>query len=308
MSSRSSTRSAAIPGPFPLVTAGEFHRIHDPAAGETEPWCINDHCLIQGPDGLWHLFGITHIEPFTFSDDPARNLAHATAERLTQSPWVKHPFALTADPAWKEVHLWAPHVIRVDGLYYMFVCVGDEDHSRYKIHLLTSPDLRDWTRHPENPMVVDGYDARDPCVVRVGDEWAMYYTATSAPEGGNHIVACQTSRDLIHWSGRRVVYVDPETGTFGGPTESPFVVQRGGLFYLFICNNDRRERYRHTDVYVSRDPFRWNYESDLAGAIEGHACEVVQDTDGRWYVSHCGWFQKGVWLAELTWNDGGGNR
>jgi len=291
---------------YPLVEAGEFTRLYNPADGETEPWCINDHCFIQGPDGLWHIFGITHIEPFTWSDDPARNLAHATAARLTQTPWTKQPFALAADPAWNDIHLWAPHILRHEGLFYMFVCVGDDDHSRYKIHLITSPDLKTWTRHPENPMVVDGFDARDPCVVRVGDEWVLYYTATSEPAGGNHIVACQTSRDLVHWSGqRRVVYTDPETGTFGGPTESPFIVNRGDLYYLFICNNDRRGGYRQTDAYVSRDPFHWD-RTALAGVIPAHACEVVRDVDGAWYISHCGWFQGGVYLAPLRWNDGRG--
>ena len=43
-------------------------------------------------------------------------------------------------------------------------------------------------------------------VLRVGDEWVMYYTATSYPEGGNHIVACRTSRDLVNWGKRRTVF------------------------------------------------------------------------------------------------------
>lgn len=289
--------------PKALVTAGEFRSIYDPKIGEDRPWCINDHCFIQGPDGLWHLFGITHVEPFTWDDDPARNLAHATAERLTQSPWQKQPHALVADPAWGEVHLWAPHVIRHEGLYHMFVCAGDPVHSRYKIHLLTSPDLWQWTRHGENPMLVDGFDARDPCILRDGDRWIMYYCATSRPEGGNHIVACVTSRDLVHWGDRRVVYTDEEVGTYGGPTESPFVVRRGGAYYLFICNNDRRAGYDATDVYLSRDPFHWNM-ADRVGTIKAHAAEVVRDEAGRWFVSHCGWFRNGVWLAPLEWHDG----
>ena len=107
-----------------------------------------------------------------------------------------------------------------------------------------------------------------------------------------------TSRDLVHWGNKRVVYVDDETGTFGGPTESPFVVRRGDLFYLFICNNDRRGGYRETQVFVSRDPFHWDY-ANCCGQINGHACEVVRDVDGAWYASHCGWLQGGVFLAPL---------
>ena len=56
------------------------------------------------------------------------------------------------------------------------------EKSEYRIHLATSSDCTTWTRHPENPMVVDGYEARDPMVLRVDDRWVMYYTATSEPE------------------------------------------------------------------------------------------------------------------------------
>lgn len=285
----------------PLVRAGELRRIYDPSAGEAEPWYINDHCFIRDGSGLWHLFGITHAEPMSPLET---NLAHATSPSLTLGPWRKEPFAMSADlDTWGEHHLWAPHVVTSDGTYHMFVCVGGPSHAEYKIHLATSADLWSWTRHPRNPVVVDGFDARDPNVLRDGDRWIMYYTATSEPEGGHHVVACRTSRDLITWSERQVVFTDTETGTFGGPTESPFVVRRGRWYYLFICNADRRGGYDSTDVYRSEDPCRFALE-DRVGTLGVHATEVVRDVDGRWYASHCGWGRGGVYLAPLSWDDG----
>ncbi len=284
-----------------LIRIGTFRTIYDPSVGETGPWYINDHCIIRGHDGLWHMFGITHAEPLHPMDEKC--LAHATAAKLTQTPWKKHPHALTADYVnWEEIHLWAPCVVRHEGLYYMYVCVGDEDHTRYKIHLLTSADLWTWTRHPGNPVIADGFDARDPFVLRIGDEWVLYYTATSHPEGGNHIVACQTSKDLVHWSHRRTVFLDEEKGTHGGSTESPFVLRRGKWFYLLICNNDRRNGYDSTDLYRSEDPFFWSRESRIA-IISAHAPEIIRDTDGQWYVTHCGWGRGGLHLAPLHWGD-----
>ena len=53
-----------------LVEAGKFTEVFDPKAGERDPWCINDHTIIRGPDGTWHLFGITHILPVDFFRDP----------------------------------------------------------------------------------------------------------------------------------------------------------------------------------------------------------------------------------------------
>jgi beta-fructofuranosidase len=178
----------------------------------------------------------------------------------------------------------------------MFVCVGNDRGHQYKIHLLTSKDLWHWERSPANPLVIDGFDGRDPNVLRVGNKWVMYYTATSCPEGGNHIVACVTSKDLLHWSDRRVVFTHPREGTFGGPTESPFVVRRGQSFYLFACDGGT------INVYLSQDPFHWE-NTNQVGTIYAHASEIIRDLDGAWYISHAGWEQGGLSLAPLLWRD-----
>jgi len=283
----------------PTLVSGGFTRIYNPSIGEDKDWYINDHCFIRGRDNQWHLFGITHEEPAKPWDED--NLAHATQGNLLQFPWKKQAFALSVkSERWDEFHLWAPHVVFHEGKYYMFYCAGDREGDKYKIHLATSRDLWKWKRHPENPVVRDGYHARDPFVMKVQNEWAMYYTATSKPEGGNHVVAYRTSRDLVHWGERKIAFTDPSVGKGGGPTESPFVVQRGDLYYLFI---GPRGGYAGTDVFQSTDPFDFKPENKV-GHIESHAAEVIRDLDGKWYVSHCGWGEGGVYLAPLYWNDG----
>lgn len=277
-----------------MISVGAFVRIYDPSVGESEPWYINDHCFVRGDDGLWHMFGITHPEPANPLDE--KFLAHATAADPAAA-WTKHAPVLPAAAEHGETHVWAPHVIRHEGLYYMFYCAGGASNHAYRIHLATSRDLFDWQRHPGNPMVVDGFDARDPMVLRVGDEWVLYYTATSTPEGGNHVVAAVTSRDLVRWSNKRVVFVHPKRGTFGGPTESPFVVARGGRYYLFVCTN---EPYDDSAVYESDSP--WSFEVERCVArIPAHAAEVLVDGE-RWWVSRCGWGRGGLYLAPLTWS------
>ena len=282
-----------------LVECGEFVKIYDPSVGEKEKWYINDHCFIYGPDKTWNLFGITHKEPANPGDED--NFAHATAKKLLQKPWDKQPFALTVapKPPWNEEHLWAPHVILHKGVYYMYYCAGDKNHTKYKIHLATSPDLKTWTRHPKNPMVVDGFDGRDPCVIRLKDKWVMYYTANRPAKKGNHVVIAVTSDDLINWKNPKVVFTHPIIGTYGGPTESPFVVARKGKYYLFICTN---MPYDDSAVYVSDNPFHWDIKNKV-GKFPAHAVEVIQDNDGKWYISRCGWGRGGVYLAPLTWKD-----
>jgi beta-fructofuranosidase len=128
----------------------------------------------------------------------------------------------------------------------------------------------------------------------------MYYTATSTPQGGNHTVEVVTSTDLINWSDKIRAFTDSGKGTWGGNTESPFVVRRGKYFYLLIGPGDN---YTTTKVYRGENPYKWTLEDEVA-EIKTHAAEIVRDSDGEWYISHCGWGQGGVYLAPLIWNDG----
>jgi len=282
-----------------LIESQEFVRVFDQSVGESQQWYINDHCFIQAADGTWHLFGITHEEPAHPIDED--NFAHATADSLLQQPWDKQPFAITVAPGapWNEEHLWAPHVIFHEGTYYMYYCAGAVSHTEYKIHLATSTDLESWVRHPANPMVVDGFDGRDPCIFRHNDQWIMYYTANRPADVGNHVVMAVTSDDLIHWGDERVVFTHPAIGTFGGPTESPFVVERKGKFYLFVCTNNP---YDTTAAYESDSPFEWDIRNQV-GDFPAHAAEVISLPNDEWYISRAGWGRGGVYLAKLIWND-----
>ncbi|WP_194924595.1 family 43 glycosylhydrolase [Catenulispora pinisilvae] len=289
--------AAALQQGADWVTAGAFTKIYDPSVG-SQQWYINDHTFVQDSSGEWHLFGITHAEP----GDPEHEteFAHATAPDL-HGPWTKQAPALTVDttPPYNETHLWAPHVIHVGDTYYMYYCGGGPDNTNSEINLATSKDLVTWTRLPSGPLFTDGYDARDPMVARVGSQWVMYYDATSTPAGGNHVVAYRTSTDLIHWSDRAIAYTDPTTGTGAGPTESPFVYQHDGMWYLFI---GPRGDYAGTDVFASTDPLHFDL-ADQVGHIAAHAAEVVPDNAGNLWVSSAGWGAGGVYLAPLTFRN-----
>ncbi len=133
-----------------------------------------------------YVFGITHEEPANPDDE--KFLLHATAPDV-RGPWKKLSPVMQVDAGFGETVVWAPHVITCGGQYWMFYCAGGKNHTQYRIHLATSPDLSTWTRDPGNPMVVDGYDARDPMLLQVGDQWILYYCATETPQGGDCIVA-----------------------------------------------------------------------------------------------------------------------
>ena len=282
-------------------TVGRFQRIYDPSAGEARKWYVNDHTIARDHTGVWHLIGITHeqidippLEKFFNADrsitadevavlhkelrasaaqakregrpwfdaHEEKQLAHATAPSLTTPQWRKQPFALVADHT--EAVLWAPHVIAHDRLFTT-CSMRPVRCSATATSACTSPLRRTCSAGPgtrSNPLFVDGFEARDPMVLRVGDRWVMYYTATESAEGGNHVVAYRTSTDLASWSERGLAFVDPKQGTGAGPTESPFVVQRGEFYYLFLSmrHDYIPGYYADTEVFRSRDPLHWDAE------------------------------------------------
>jgi arabinan endo-1,5-alpha-L-arabinosidase len=282
----------------PVLSTGKFVKIFNQYDKAAKPWYINDHSFIKGPDGKWHMFGITGPNSPEKWDES--QFAHAVADSL-MGKWVEKPFALKVRKDLFETVLWAPHVIKHGDLYYMFYCGGDDNHHRYQINLAISKDLYEWTRYPGNPLFTDGYDGRDPFIFRdeFNNRWIMYYTATSKPEGGEHIVAARISYDLVNWTkDRYVVFRDPEKGTWGGNTESPFVVQRGHWFYMFMGPG---ASYKTTKVYKSNDLFNWSMSDEVAD-LTSHAAEIIND-NGKWYISHCGLNQGGLYLAPLFWHD-----
>lgn len=286
---------------------GEFKEVHNPAWGVSEdPWCINDHTFIHDrKTEEWHVIGITHSRNMNYIADPGLNLLHISADSLYQTPWRVHPHALTADPKkYKESLLWAPHCVYHKGKYYLYACAGGQEgahiHEKYQLNLYISKDLKKWERYENNPLFTDGFDARDPMVIKDGKRWIMYYTANSTPAGGNHIIAAYESKDLRHWTNRKVVFTHSRKGTFGGPTESPFVVRRGNNYYMFLCDGG------HTDVYLSHDPLSFSEENLIAEIYDCRASELVRDEHGNYYISSAGWFNGtyGLKIAPLIWMDG----
>jgi arabinan endo-1,5-alpha-L-arabinosidase len=320
MLAMNATRAPAVgaeegdPAPFRV---GTFRQIYRPGPGEGVPaWHVNDHCFVRGPDDLWHLFGIAWTDPGE-KPEPARGfLEHATSRVLTGPGWTRQAPVMELRERLGETVMWAPHVVPHEGTYYLFVCTGGPDLARWGISLATSGDLRTWERIGDGPLFRDGFQARDPMVVWMPEPrlWVMYYTATDDPEGGRHVVAYRTSADLIRWGERRVAYRDVHRGTDFGPTESPFVVRRGGMHYLFLGPrpydppspdrpNFRHPGYAGTDVFASPDWRRWT-DDQRVGHVKAHAPELVSTPGGDWYVSHCGIGQGGLFLAPFHWADG----
>jgi arabinan endo-1,5-alpha-L-arabinosidase len=266
---------------------GSFARVFRPAGTRY----LNDHTLARGPDGRWHLYGITH--PSTGMPQAERSLLHATAPALA-GPWREEPDVLMAMGA--EQVLWAPYVLAVEpGRWAMYFWAGTPDQRTQRAD---SVDLTSWTRDPRSAP-----GGRDPFVLRVGARWYLYSVGVSAAMHGTILVT--SSDDLEHWTTPTTALEDPELILGWGNLESPTVVERDDGFYLFLTRtSEANVDYARTVVFHSADPqrFAWAPVTEMLT----HAAEVFE-ADGQWYITAAGWTSmlgdrwRGLSIARLGW-------
>lgn len=289
------------------VIKGPWRHIFNPNDARSDistTWYTNDHCFAQGPDGNWHAYGIIGHKPINPWTGETR-FFHISAKQFNQETWKDHDYALTAKPGVERV-LWAPHVFHEAGsrTWHMFYNIGNlqKNAPNYaswgQLCRADSQDMFNWKRHELNPIFSDPGHARDSFILKSRGTYYFYYTRTFSEVDLRSCVAVRTSPDLKHWSGPRIVHVQPFEVDWGGDAESPFVVERNGLFYLFICR--AMTEYNQSHVYWSDDPTNFPREN-LVCELPTHASEVIRVKDDEWYISNTGWDKKGLYIAELVW-------
>lgn len=289
--------------------SGDWIHIFDPNEVREEfqgDWYCNDHTLVRDANGRWHAYGIIGHRPAN-PWEGEKHFFHASSPNLLEDGrWEDHGYALSVEPG-KEAVLWAPHAVHIGDRLWLFYNAGNlQEHARNyaswgTLHIARSDeaDGHNWERDENNPIFSDPGHARDAFVCKIGDLWHWYYTCTVNEIDLTSAVAVRTSPDLVHWSAACIVHTQEVGGYWGGNCESPQVIYKDGLYYLFVTL--AMVGYDKTHVYCSQDPLHFPEEQFVA-ELETHAPEVILDTDGRWYITTCGWGKNGVYLAPLEWS------
>ena len=287
----------------PEIT-GEWKHIYNPNDNHKNPgkgkWYTNDHCFVQDNDGKWHAYGIVGYLPAR-PWDVEKQLFHITADSFT-GEWKEHDF-IKADARF-ENHLWAPHVLKDNGTLYMTVTGGNRQKTARNyasfgtVNLKTSKDGFKWTQEECNPIVSDPGHARDSFILKDGKDYYLYYTRTVSEIDLRSAVAVKHSTDLKHWTAPKLVHIQPLRCNWGGDCESPFVIKKDGIYYMFICL--AMTGYNKTQVFWSKDPNNFPKEN-LVTELKTHASEIIQDKDGNWFISDTGWDKKGLYIAPMKW-------
>ena len=309
------------------VLDGGFWRIGDnPDLGALQgdiQECV-DHHVFQTDDGIWHLWGCIRNTAL------GRVLYHWDAKSLKDEHWRKTGELIRADRSmgesiddwYRQEWIQSPYVIKEKGLYYMFY--GGHSTGIYKkdtpvlpdgirivecqMCLMTSKDGREWIRYRNNEggsrIFTGPGEARDPCIVKIGGIWFLYYSGHELVDGkalpGFY---ARTSEDLINWSEHKIVHRDISPGFGAGywDTECPHVVERDGYFYMF-----RTEDYAlgRTHVFSSKDPYDFgidNADEKYIGMINVAAPEIIKDREGQEYITSNHDLAGGTRICKLKW-------
>ena len=260
---------------------------------------VNDHSIVMGADGKWHLYGIT-----SFDGIPSREryFVHGVGKTLDE------PFEEVGRVVDRGTLAWAPCVIKKDENYYMFY--GPSPTS-----LALSFDMYEWfgtNVYLKDEPLMGAH--RDHFVLKVAEgKYLMYVVGIYQKRGA---ISCFSSANLIEWqfenfaltSGENVP-LNPAWGAF----ESPFVVEKEGLYYLFVTYTDcSDDTYNDTLVFCSDNPMRFGSyravedEAVPVTKIKAHAVEIIEQ-NGQSYITTCGWNTKptpnrgAVSIAKLEW-------
>ncbi len=145
---------------------------------------------------------------------------------------------------WERAGLYKSCLIEADGAYYLFYNAKNKENGWVEqIGYATSTDLKEWTRNDTNPVLkvgpkgsFDDVFASDPCVLRMGDCWAMfYYTLTSSDGHARDSVAF--SRDLHEWtkSNEALIDVGPAGSIDSQYAHKPSVYALRGKLHHYYC-------------------------------------------------------------------------
>ncbi len=283
-----------------------------------------DHSFVVRGDTL-HIFYNRGYIGYEWDTMTVDTVGHAVTKDLVN--WEILPPCLTVDPGlFEEYQVWSPGIAEKNGRYYMYY-TGVNMNAAQAICLAVSDDLYSWRKYEKNPVVKPGAwcpwdeshwsDCRDAMVFNDGDGTSYMYYCTSKYDGKGGAVPAlgiASSSDMYNWK---------DLGAYSfnicdHALESPFVIKRGGRYYLFFTNCGHGTSYA-----VSDDPVTgWQslgtllpYTTPPLCPANVPSCAEVFEFGGGWYISSClrePGCEQYLELFHLFWNEDGtvsvGNR
>jgi len=146
--------------------------------------------------------------------------------------------------AWERGGLYKPCLVEEAGSFYLFynAKTATPDNWREQTGVAVSSDLKTWKRYERNPIIANGGPGRpderfasDPCVLKDGDTWAIFYYGLDAEGVARDLLAL--GKDPLR--PEKVADILIDTGPPGSVDETyahkPSLIYHDGALYHFYC-------------------------------------------------------------------------
>ncbi|MCY4561884.1 MAG: hypothetical protein OXC03_06225 [Flavobacteriaceae bacterium] len=268
-------------------------------------WFTNDHTFITDKEGNLHWFGINNPYPpegkYLYRYHPY--LGHLTSNDATKN-WKREKFAI--DESTGTEYVGAPYVVWHEESERWVMVVETFLEGNRRMEVCWSDDLYNWERTYEAILPETLWlTARDPHIIK-GEDGKYWIHLVSVDDSVSptisQIVRLKTI-DFVNFEEPQPIMGIADNVSWCG-VESPFLIQRNNLWYLFFTYAHRR--YTETIVVVSDNPNHFDYENNRVTTLFGHAAEIFE-YKGITYISSCGPEDKNILnhqsvsLAELGW-------
>ena len=246
-------------------------------------WFTNDHCFIEDKDGTLHWFGINNPYPPEGKELYRYHpyLGHLKITNVTKG-WERLPMAI--DESKGTEYVGAPYVIwhEESQRYAMVVEVWPKDR---ELEVFWSDDLYSWKASGVYLTGNVWKSTRDPHIMKDPDGKYWIHVVSHSVEG-------KKRSQIIRWKTTDFVNFEPaqeilgiDDNNFATLMDSPFLVERNGLWYMFFTY--AHSRYAETIVVVSDNPDHFDYYENTLTTMFGHAMEISTN-NGKEYATSCG--------------------
>lgn len=181
-----------------------------------------------------------------YENGPGR-IGLAWTEDPTLLTWnrMPEPILIPEEGAsWEQGGLYKECLVEHDSLFYLFYNAKNRTDGTNgwieQTGLATSPDLENWTRAANNPLLrvsPDSWESRfvsDPCVLKHQDKWAMFYFGYDGKHAQEGIAL---SDDLQNWEKHSAPIIQyGQDGSLDSLyAHKPSVIRHDGILYHFYC-------------------------------------------------------------------------
>lgn len=159
--------------------------------------------------------------------------------------WQLDPPCLRAEDGapWERGGLYKACLVEHGGTYYLFYNAKTSDKPwKEQTGFATSRDLKNWARSPRNPVIanggpgsVDEIFASDPCVLRYGDQWALFYYSLDKRGVARDLLAMAPALDAPVRKAGILIDVGPKGSIDSTYAHKPSVIAHEGVLYHFYC-------------------------------------------------------------------------